>query len=325
MKTILFHTDNLTVRGTNVALFDYAKYNQSLLNNKSIICYNKELLTQNISDENSKYRNIISNKFRNNFEVFEYSSHDELEEYCKNVDYIYKLKAGFNDYNYVNTCKNLNHIVFNYNDPHGHRYVYISKWLSKFATGNDKKYVDHIINPVKVNTRNLRDKLNIKDHQFVVGRIGGFHEFDILEAKVVVQELIKHDKDIIFIFVNTENFVEHPQAIFLEAITDETEKSDFINSCDCMIHARGRGESFGISICEFLFYNKPVLAANIGIDRNHIEILSKTELLYNSKLELKSLIHRLKDGELLEYNYSSLVKDYEPEVVMKKFNEEFLE
>ena len=37
---VLFHTHTLNFRGTAVAVYDYAKYNQEILGNESIICYN---------------------------------------------------------------------------------------------------------------------------------------------------------------------------------------------------------------------------------------------------------------------------------------------
>lgn len=37
MKTIALLSNKLTLRGTEVSLYDYAYYNETLLNNKSII------------------------------------------------------------------------------------------------------------------------------------------------------------------------------------------------------------------------------------------------------------------------------------------------
>ena len=37
MKKILFYDNNLTLRGTSVALYNYADYNEKILGNKSII------------------------------------------------------------------------------------------------------------------------------------------------------------------------------------------------------------------------------------------------------------------------------------------------
>jgi Fe-S oxidoreductase len=37
MKKIAFHSNQLSIRGTEVALFQYAKYNEEILGNKSVI------------------------------------------------------------------------------------------------------------------------------------------------------------------------------------------------------------------------------------------------------------------------------------------------
>jgi hypothetical protein len=40
MKIVGFHSNELNERGTNVAMFDYAKYNEEILGNKSYILSN---------------------------------------------------------------------------------------------------------------------------------------------------------------------------------------------------------------------------------------------------------------------------------------------
>ena len=37
---VLFHTNTLNFRGTAVAVADYAEFNQKILGNESVICYN---------------------------------------------------------------------------------------------------------------------------------------------------------------------------------------------------------------------------------------------------------------------------------------------
>ena len=37
MKKIVFYDNNLTLRGTSIALYNYADYNEKILGNKSII------------------------------------------------------------------------------------------------------------------------------------------------------------------------------------------------------------------------------------------------------------------------------------------------
>ena len=41
MKTIAFHSNQLSVTGTEVALYDYAHHNATLLGNRSVILYNR--------------------------------------------------------------------------------------------------------------------------------------------------------------------------------------------------------------------------------------------------------------------------------------------
>jgi hypothetical protein len=108
--------------------------------------------------------------------------------------------------------------------------------------------------------------------------------------------------------------------IHVNAIVDPLQKSNFINTCNGFIHARAQGESFGLSICESLHLNKPVLAFNGGIDRHHIDLLSSTDLLY-SKGNVKEKILSIKD---FKGDYRGLVTKFNPVTVIEKFNEVFL-
>jgi hypothetical protein len=57
----------------------------------------------------------------------------------------------------------------------------------------------------------------------------------------------------------------------------------FINSRDAMIHTRKEGETFGLSISDFSFLNKPI----IEIDNSHIRILGDELILYNNSFEVE--------------------------------------
>jgi hypothetical protein len=89
-----------------------------------------------------------------------------------------------------------------------------------------------------------------------------------------------------------------------------------------MLHARNRGESFGLSVCEFLFHNKPVLAWTGGIDRNHVHLLKDYNSLYNED-ELKSKI--LNVMNLKDKDWKGIVSQFNPNDVMTKFDKVFLQ
>jgi hypothetical protein len=89
-----------------------------------------------------------------------------------------------------------------------------------------------------------------------------------------------------------------------------------------MLHARDRGESFGLSIAEFLSLNKPVLAWNGGHDLNHLDMLKGSGLLYNDEYELNVMIRNISAWE--QEVWSMRVEQYKPISVMNKFKEVFL-
>lgn len=326
MKTIAFHIDNLSFRGTTTAVRDYAKYNQTILGNKSIIIFD-ENIKNSVQDENFLKKKEILNYYKNNFDVVEYINKSDFETKLQNnnCDYVYFLKAGFNDGLVSESTKTLIHCVFNHYQPHGHKYAYVSRWLAETATNNKCQYVPHIVDLPKEKKTDYREKLGIDADKLVIGRYGGFDQFDIDFVKGTIGFILANDPDIVFVFVNTRIFLEssHPRIHFLDSITDPQEKTDFILSCDAMIHARSDGESFGLSICEFLFHSKPTISFGGGRDKNNVELLKNYGLIYNNQYQLLENIFKLKHKK---YNncYECIVKEYSPKSVMEKFDKVFL-
>jgi len=117
-------------------------------------------------------------------------------------------------------------------------------------------------------------------------------------------------------------FCNLPNVLFVGPFFGEQEKSNYINSCDAMIHARHLGESFGLSVAEFLYFNKPVLSWEGGFDRNHVNWLQKYDLLYKDQADLYNRLLDLPNRVGVEY--SQIVREYSPTAVMNKFNEVFL-
>jgi len=308
MKKIAFHANQLSLRGTEIALFTYAKYNEEILGNKSVI----------FSSPNGDLSSL--DKFKNRFEVIltDFGSYDSyLRE--NNFDYLYVIKMGTNDGFYLNSIPTIVHTVFRFNEPHGHRYVYVSDWLSKDQGYNPDEYsLPHICEKLPLPKHNLREKLNIKNTDTVFGYYGGPTEFNIDFVKESVIETAKLKNDIKFIFMNVNNFIDHPNVIFLPGSYDLEEKSSFVNACDAMLHARSGGETFGLAISEFALENKPIITYGLSGERSHIEILGERGIYYNNKEEVYNILNNLKlYVKYSDYNLPYL--QFSPEIIMEKF------
>lgn len=305
MKKVLFFDPNLNERGTSIATYDYAHFNETILGNKSII----------VSLNNAELKSY--EKFNNRFETLILDSFLDVQKIP--CDYFYSLKYGFNDGNSHPDAKNLAHVVFPSYDPHGDVYAYVSKWLAE-SHGNGCPYVSHMINLPEVK-ENFREFFDVKD-KLVVGWYGG-NNFEIPFAKQVVIDVANRRKDIVFLFMNQDPFCDLPNVIFIDGTTDQEQKVAFINTCDIMIHARERGETFGLAIAEFSSQNKPIITYSLSPERNHIEILQDKGIYYSNYNELCNILNNISHSDIVGKEWNCY-QEFTPEKIIKQFNQVFL-
>jgi hypothetical protein len=327
-KKILFHADQLNYRGTTNSLLDYARYNEEILQNESAILFSKsDPDGADVGSEES-----VVNQVREQFAVYQYSDEKEANEIASKFDFCYSQRAGLKvDFRtqesqlMIDSTKFGVHCVFQWYDPHGDRYAYISEWLAKKVARDysapEQQFVPYVVNLPNPNF-DTREYLGISKDKFVIGRSGGYATFDIPFVKETVKKVLENHSHIVFLFANTEKFIDHERAIFLGPFFGQQQKANFIHACDAMLHGRTLGESFGLAICEFLFCNKPVLAWEGGFDRNHIELLQKHDLIYSNENDLYNRIMNL--PEYCGKNYRSIVDPFGPYNVIKKFEAVYL-
>ena len=132
---IAFHSNQLGVRGTEISLYDYAFYNREILGNKSII----------VSDRNADMS--AYEKFNREFEVILYDRFEEVIPilHSKRIDVAYFIKSGHYDGKLIPNMKNVVHSIFQFHQPHGDVYAYISKWLSNKMSNGINPCVPHIV------------------------------------------------------------------------------------------------------------------------------------------------------------------------------------
>ena len=332
---VLFHAEQLNYRGTTNSVVDYARYNQEILGNESAIIY--DIDSSGIAGFEIGSNPKVIEYIKTLFSVYTYNSVDQLNDIASKFDVCYSQRAGVKvDHTTLNGKKIVKpivtstkfgvHAVFQWYEPHGDVYAYISEWLSKavhknYGTKELPPFVPYIVDlPQPI--WNMRQMLGIPEDKIVIGRLGGFDTFDIEFVKRTVYDIVNERDDIVFLFAHTLPFYTHPNIIHVDAFFDQQTKSDFICSCDAMLHGRELGESFGLAISEFLFHNKPVLAWSGGFDKNHVHMLQRTGLLYDDEKQLREKLLSIRDYK--NGNYAAIVESFTPSNVMRKFQQVFL-
>jgi glycosyltransferase involved in cell wall biosynthesis len=295
---------------------DYARYNQKILGNESVIGYfgDHEYFPDGGTEQE------VVNQVKKEFNVLKVGF-SALNKICEKFDFAYFQRAGSREI-LPDTTRTGVHAVFRYHEPHGDVYAYISRWLSWHMSSGKEKYVPYVVNLPEptVDPTTIRRHLGISPEKYVVGRFGGYNTFDIPFVHRVIAETLTIRNDIVFVMLNTAPFYLHPNILYLRPISDVQSKANYINMCDAFLHGRTGGESFGMAIAESLFFGKPVLAYEGGADRNHVDMLRLTNLIYNED----SLFEKLNDLQNQTGNWKELVDEYTPRHVMGRFREVFL-
>jgi len=322
-----FFVRHFTERGTEVAIYNYAKYNEEILNNKSyIICFTP-LSQKNFgfSQERKSYL-----KFKSRFPIIEINNIEEMKKIISEykLSFFYTVTHGgpgdnflyqFNNKNIWESCKTIKHCIFYTTFPESDFYISISTQLNKKYNTN-LNVIPPIVDLPNC-LENLRHELNIPDNATVLGRYGGIDEFNIEMAHEAIIEYVINNENVYFLFMNTTIFFNNPRIIYLEGTVDTLYKVKFINTCDAMIHAREIGETFGLSIAEFSIKNKPIITCSCG-DLEHVYILRDKAILYTSKEELMDIFKNIKQIINSRTDWNAY-KYFSPENVMKLFQNIF--
>jgi hypothetical protein len=322
---IAFHSYQLGDRGTEICLYKYAKYNQEILGNESIIISTSSRPTPSLQRFNEfktiLYPDVWINDGKND------SLRSTLEKIVQSekVDAFYAIKGGEDDGFMPKNCSRLAHAIFRMDQPHGDVYAGVCKYISD-KYGSIHPYVYHIVDapPEK---GNLRNKLSIPHEALVFGRHGGKDTFSIDFVKLTIARALELRSDIYFLFLNTLPFISHERVIYLDTIIDETEKMKFVDTCDAMMHARLDGEIFSLSTAEFSIRNKPVITWDGYIpmyDRGHIEILKEKGIYYKNSQDLLDILVNIDKRYISSNDWNAYKNIFSAENVMKQFNDVFL-
>jgi len=316
MRMVAFHSNTMSLRGSENALWDYANFNETVLGNQSVICHPSELE----SAENPTFA-----KWKARFPLLPYRTRNELSRRLKekDVEVLYQIKPGPFDGFVIPGVKNCIHSMFLSDEFHGDCFAYVSRWASRVMTGRESSFIPHFV-PKLVSDRNLRGKLGIPIGAKVFGRHGGADTFNIQFVREVVLQHAKKNSGDHFVFLNTEPIrgtERFSNVHYLPGTVDAVEKSKFLATCDAMLHARWHGETFGLAVGEFAVLGKPVITFSGSRERAHLEMLGKQALLYRNAGELAGILKEFRPHKTHGAEYD---KYADPQIVMEIFLARFL-
>ena len=321
---VAFFQPFLNVRGSTVALYDYAYYNEKLLNNESLVIYDKN---------DPRNDDTAIKRFEKNLNCISLNSINDLNNtLVKNqYDAVYITKRGYRNDPPIDglvsgVCKTLIQALglVPESEAHGDVFAYCSYFSSNHCSNGRLPVVPYMIDLPDIND-NLRNELNIPDEAIVFGRNGGFDTFcngGLNFPLEVIKTVLDQKEDIYFVFQNTPELYTHPRILHIHSTSDMEYKTKFINTCDAMIHFRHEGETYGMSCGEFSTRNKPVITWYGSPERNHIEILGDKGIYFMSPQDLYNIFMNFKPSPSKDWN---CYREYSPEKVMKIFKEVYLD
>ena len=256
-----FLSNKLTLRGTEVNLYDYADFSETLLGHKAIIITRPYDHVRHVSPRDLHPQ--AYEKFNSRFPVEYYIQPSDVIQIVKKhaIDILYIEKAGSpSDGLVFNCCKTIIHCVFLSKEPHGTLYTTISDFVNRFSK-TSYPVLPYMVR-VHETTANMRDELGIPKDALVFGSYSGADEYNIQYVKDVVSKVSTDPKydNIYFIYMNIDKFgPESSRLKFLPGTADMEQKRRFINTCDAMLYGRHNGETFGLACGEFSVCGKPVV------------------------------------------------------------------
>lgn len=281
---MLFHTPQVDVRGSCVAMREYAAAVQSHR-------YRGQRITAWVlapAAVTTHERDALFH-LRRAFPVLLY---DKLRrEVCRIADThtvlgVHCISYGTPDSGPIDPVEELYglpdvhvgvHAVFDMSTPHGHAFVGVSEALAR-RFDREGAYVPHIAPLLPTphsGGRSLRDALHIPASARVVGRHGGWDTFNLWFVWNALSHALRQQPDLWLLFVGTPPGICHPRALFLPPLTDAGEKARFIDACDAHLEGGNLGHTFGLAIAEFVGRGRPALVYD-GQElwnRAHLDIL----------------------------------------------------
>lgn len=331
--TIGFFIEVWTFRGTGDSTLNFARYNQDILGNKSII------FARLPSDGTNIHLPFLA-RVSQYFKIVFVRTKLEATELCNryNVDAMY-FQLPYNrpeqrkiiEDNCPDNIVKFFHVVFEYHPEHVTEHDQKTTVYAGVSQSVLESSFVNLIVEFDTTTEDMRSQLNIPTDAVVFGRHGGHDTFNPDYVVDAVIEVATQHPNVYFLFMpkpwSLENRSLPPNILFLPVTVDAKEKRKFVNTCNAMIHAKDIGESFGIACMEFSAANKPVLThySKFVTQNQHIVNLGSKAWIFNDKQsciqQMNTLIRSKDEVNMQNWNVADA---FTPTKCMKQFQDVFI-
>lgn len=326
-----FYSPHMTLRGTEVTMYDFADHNEKILGNKSFIFYNTN---HKLNDSST----IDKFKLRFGERCIGIGEPDEADFTWKRhrtvplledmvdkfgIDGMYMQKFGNNDGIVLSNSNTFVLVAAPVCQPHGTVYAYVSEWLSHKASNGRYPAVPSMVtdlSEIKPSV-DFRQRFDIPASHIVFSRTGGQDSWNIPWATEAISIALQRRQDIWFLMQNTPLGIAHERIIHIPATADLGIKKSLILASDAMIHARKEGESFGCAIGEYSNMNRPIITWDGSKDINHLVLLADKAITFTDQTQLINILCNFKKEDK---DYRSGYIFYNAKNTMDIFNSVFL-
>lgn len=312
-----FHNPNVSFRGGFNSMIEYAELSRSLLGHEARFF---------LPRARALAAPLVIGKLEKDFPIHYYNHSGELDRLISahKIDFFYTIKPGAYDGVAIRAARQGIHAMFFTDEFHGDVMAFVSRWMSRAATGRDDCFVPHLVRKME-GDGDMRQELGIPSGARVFGRHGGPETFNIgFVHQAVLSHARRHPQDH-FVFLNTTSMGRRekklPNIHHLSGTADPRIKSRFLATCDAMLHARWEGETFGLAVGEFAVLGKPVITFTGSPERAHLDMLRGQELGFANRRDLARILQEFQPGRISGTEY----EDYtDPKLVMSYFEKVYL-
>lgn len=334
---LLFHANQLSERGTEVALYDYAHFFETLGFGVSYIASNRGSTTVGQSKFEARFPGRVflldnvpgPSRDNPNPDVTFASLAADLQ-----LDAIYTIQAGTEfDFRMPESLtavmRFMVHGVFGSSAKSSYHAVAA---ISPIVADVGVPVVGHMVyaNEPATSIVSLRKDLEIHDTTKVFCRHGGGGTFSIGFAREAVCKHARTFPHDLFLLLGTDAVacdVNVPNIRHLPTNTGLLYKQRFLKSCNACLHGREDGETFGLAIAECSIAGLPVITYGQPPQRANAHLVMQKDLAikYNSADDLEKILSsfNVSAHQELSSQYQAIYSAYSPDAVMSDFLEKF--